>query len=44
MGAILQTGMIRIHDIDTPSERMQRSDVNDRFVIDLASLKPEGRA
>lgn len=31
--------MIRIQDINTAFERMQKNDVNYRFVIDMASLK-----
>ena len=32
--------LIRIQDINAAYERMLRSDVKYRFVIDLASLKP----
>ncbi|BAN48715.1 NAD(P)-dependent alcohol dehydrogenase [Metapseudomonas resinovorans] len=36
--------MIRIQDINTAFERMEKNDVKYRFVIDMASLKEEGGA
>ena len=41
-GIVSDIEMIRIQDINTAYERMLRSDVKYRFVIDMASLKEEG--
>jgi uncharacterized zinc-type alcohol dehydrogenase-like protein len=38
-GIVSEVEMIRIQDINTAYERMLKSDVKYRFVIDMASLK-----
>ena len=38
-GIVSDVEMIRIQDIEAAFERMQRSDVKYRFVIEMASLK-----
>ena len=40
-GIVSDIEMIRIQDIDEAQERMLRSDVKYRFVIDMASLEDE---
>jgi uncharacterized zinc-type alcohol dehydrogenase-like protein len=42
-GIVSDIEVIRIQDINKAYERMLRSDVKYRFVIDMASLKEEGR-